>query len=162
MDKHHDTGPEADKEQRNPQVQKSLSGNVDTPPRSTGEKETGSMPERVQGAMTSAVNTTQQLGSGVASGAAHMATDLVHGIGNLGGEVVAVVRDTANTAIAGVGSVGETAVHTVTGLLAELVGGIRDIGSAAMSGRANEAGRRHAGDVASHEASAKREQETTH
>jgi hypothetical protein len=160
MDKHHDTGPEADKEQRNPQVQKSLSGNVDTPPPSARETET--MPERVQGAMTNAVNTTQQLGSGMVGGAAHMATDLVHGIGNLSGEVVTVVRDTANTAIAGVGSVGETAVHTVTGLLADLVGGIRDIGSAAMSGRASEAGRRHAGDVASPEASAKREQEPTH
>jgi hypothetical protein len=120
------------------------------------------MPERVQSAMTNAVSSTQQLGSGVAGGAAHMASDLVHGLGNLSGEVVTVVRDTANTAIAGVGSVGETAVHTVTGLLAELVGGIRDIGSAAINGRAGEAGRQPGSDLASHEANARREQETTH
>lgn len=85
-------------------------------------------------------------GSGMVEGVANIATDLVHGVGAIGGEVVTVVRDTANSALAGVGSVGETAVHTVTSLMASLVSGLRDIGSAATRGRmssglTNEIGR---------------------
>lgn len=94
----------------------------------------------VQGMVTGALTTTEKVSSGMVGGVTNVATDVVHGIGTVGTEVVSVVRDTANTAIAGVGSIGETAVHTVTGLLADLVGGLRDVGSAAIYGRGTTTG----------------------
>lgn len=94
-----------------------------------------SHPGRMESMTENVASTAGRVSSGMVGGVTTVATDLVHGVGTIGGEVVTVVRDTANTAIAGVGSIGETAVHTVTGLLADLVGGLRDIGSAATRGR---------------------------
>lgn len=148
MDKH-DTEKEQ-KEQHNPQVGKSMPDvdQVSSPPGrhaqarmqlSDAEHEADMHGEGFGGAMDNAMTTTQRAGSGMVGGVAHVATDLVHGVGAVSGEVVTVVRDTANNAIAGVGSIGETAVHTITGLLADIVGGLRDIGSAAMNGRGSGA-----------------------
>jgi len=152
MDKH-EAGHERDREQRNPQVAKSVPAGEETATMSAPATDIHA--GGVQGTMTSAVSATEQVGSGLVGGVTHVAADLVHGVGAVGGEVVTVVRDTANTAIAGVGSVGETAVHTVTGLLADLVGGLRDIGSAAMRGRESSG-------TAAGEADTRREHEATH
>lgn len=86
--------------------------------------------------MANAMSTTEQVGSGFVSGVTHVATDMVHGVGDVGNEVVSVVRDTTNTAISGVGAVGEVAISTLTGLLVDLVSGVRQIGAAA-AGRAS-------------------------
>lgn len=91
--------------------------------------------ERARQMVTSAVSTTEQVGSGFVDGVAHVASDLVHGVGDVGHEVVSVVRDTATTAISGVGTIGEAAVNTLTGLLVGIATGVRQVGAAA-AGRA--------------------------
>lgn len=108
--------------------------------RDTDQSDTGRYSARAERLLNNAVSTTSRVGTGMVGGVTGVATDVVHGIGTVGGEVVNVVRDTANTAIVGVGSVGETAVHTVTGLLADLVGGLRDVGAAAVRGREGRTG----------------------
>ncbi len=96
----------------------------------------------------------ERAGHGMADGVTHVATDLVHGVGTVGAEVVNVVRDTANMAITGIGSVGGTALHTVSGFLSELASGIREVGGAARHGR-------YGGEV-EHEQQKKHEEKVTH
>jgi len=77
-----------------------------------------------------AVSTTEELGTGLVGGAAHIATDLVHGVTDLGYEV----RNGATGLIGAVGDIGSAAVNTVTGVLVDVVGGVRQIVNAAVQG----------------------------
>jgi hypothetical protein len=79
-------------------------------------------------AVQGAVATTEQLGTGVVGGAAHIATDLVHGVTDLGYEV----RNGATGLIGAVGDIGSAVVHTAAGLLVEVVGGVRQVVAAAI------------------------------
>jgi hypothetical protein len=81
-----------------------------------------------RGAVRGAVATTEELGTGVVGGAAHMATDLVHGVTDLGYEV----RNGATGLIGAVGDIGSAVVHTAAGLLVEVVGGVRQVVAAAI------------------------------
>jgi hypothetical protein len=81
-----------------------------------------------RGAVQGAVATTEELGTGVVGGATHIATDLVHGVTDLGYEV----RNGATGLIGAVGDIGSAVVHTAAGLLVEVVGGVRQVVSAAV------------------------------
>jgi hypothetical protein len=92
-----------------------------------------------RGAVRGAVATTEELGTGVVGGAAHIATDLVHGVTDLGYEV----RNGATGLIGAVGDIGSAVVHTAAGLLVEVVGGVRQVVAAAIGdhdGAARQAG----------------------
>lgn len=102
---------------------------LETPRSSEAHEVSGG--ERARQMVTSAVSTTEQVGSGFVDGVAHVTNDLVHGVGDVGHEVVSVVRDTATTAISGVGTIGEVAVNTLTGLLVGIATGVRQVGAAA-------------------------------
>jgi hypothetical protein len=95
-----------------------------------------------RGAVRGAVATTEELGTGVVGGASHIATDLVHGVTDLGYEV----RNGATGLIGAVGDIGSAVIHTAAGLLVEVVGGVRQVVSAAI-GDHHDGGARQAGSV---------------
>jgi hypothetical protein len=77
----------------------------------------------------------ERMGMGVVGGTAHVASGLVRGVGEVGRDVVEVVRDTATVAIDGVGTIGHSAIHTIAGLMGDVVGIVR--GYPADAGRAD-------------------------
>lgn len=81
-----------------------------------------------------AIAATEDVGSNLLGGVAHLAKDLVHGVRDVGGDVATVVKDSANGTVDAVGDIGGRAVHTLTHLLTDTVGGIRQVAGAAVGG----------------------------
>lgn len=90
-----------------------------------------------QDMLRGAVSTTEELGTGIVGGATHIATELVHGVTDLGYEV----RNGATGLIGAVGDIGSAVVHTATGLLVDVVGGVRQVVNAAVHGSPDGAAR---------------------
>jgi hypothetical protein len=84
-----------------------------------------------------AVSATEDVGTGIVGGAAHLATGLVHGVTDVGYEV----RNGATGLIGAVGDIGSAAVNTVAGLLVDVVGGVRQVVNAAVHGHPDGAPR---------------------
>ncbi len=100
----------------------------------------GGAVQYTENVLRDAIAATESVGSGLVGGVAHIATDVVHGVREIGGEVGVVVRDGATGAINVVGDVGGAAVHTVTHLLVDVMGGLREIAGAAVGHRNDGAG----------------------